>query len=180
MKLETKTMSESESNPLPGWIVREQREKAELDRKAKEDREKQLEAARLVQSEGREFWAQLLGRLELNVKALPALVGAELVGSASPSGGPTTPELSCHIQVNRQSVKHGPALSKMNLWYHPGGYRIRRWYQDCEMEDITLQPGRKGVEAVIDDYPPMTAVELGDHIVRNMALQVRADNDRGV
>jgi hypothetical protein len=176
MKGEVKMPSESESNPLPDWIVREQRERVEQNRKAKEDREKQLEAAQLVQTNGPEFWAQLLGRLELNVKALPALVGAELVGNASHSNpGPGTPEHSCHIQVARQSVKHGPALSKMNLWYQPGGYQIRRWYQDRKMEDISLQPGRKGVEAVIDDCSPMTAVELGDHIVRNMALQVRAD-----
>ena len=165
-------MSESEDNPLPDWIAKRRQEKAEQERKDKEDQKKELAAAAQVQTGGPEFWKQLLDRLTLNVNSLPALIGDELVGNASRSTD--GPELSCYIQVNRQSVKHGPALSQMNLWYKPGGYRIRRWYQNREMKDIILQAGSKGVSAVIDGSEPMTAVELGDNIVRNMVFQVRA------
>jgi hypothetical protein len=166
--------SVQDDNPLPDWIAERQREKAEQDRKAAEDAERQLVAAKQVQTGSPEFWQHLLDRLAFNVKALPELPDDELVGSVSPMGAAHSPELSCHIQVNRQSVRRGPELSKMNLWYQPGGDRIRRWYQDRKMDDIDLQPGHNGVVAVIDGKMPMTAERLGDHIVRWMADRVRA------
>jgi len=165
-------MSESESNALPEWIVKRQREKAELDRRVEENQQRALEAAQLIKTAGPMFWTQLQDRLTLNVTALPALIGEELVGNVSRSD--EGHELGCHIQVNRQSAEHGPALSKTSLWYQPGGNRIRRWYQDCEAKDITLQVGRDGVVAVIAGNPPMTASQLGDRIVSSMAEGVRA------
>jgi hypothetical protein len=173
--LEIKMTIVQEGNPLPDWIVKRQREKTEQDHKAEEMAQRQLEAAKLVQEGGSEFWQHLIDRLAFNVKALTELPEEELAGSVSPMGGAMhSPELSYHIQVNRQSVRLGPELSKMNLWYQPGGARIRRWYQDRKMEDITLQPGRQGVVAIIDDNMPMTAERLGDHIVSWMADRVRA------
>jgi len=76
----------------------------------------------------------------VNGQALEKLDREELVGRVSQATSPmrTGVEQNLYIQVNLQSVRFGPELSKMNLWYVPGGSRIRCWYQDQEMADIQL------------------------------------------
>jgi hypothetical protein len=131
----------------------------------------------LIQQGGPDFWKLLVDRVGVNVRALPELEGEELAGSASLSGA-SGGELSCFIQVDRRSVRFGPQLSHMSLFYQSGGSRIRRWYQDQEMEDIALVTHRNEVRAVIDGDAPMTAQQFGDHIVEWMAERVKATRSR--
>ena len=108
-----------------------------------------------------------MARLEVNVNAL-TLLPDELNGSVSPGDGTAeSPELSCHVEVNRRSTARGAASAMLNLYYLKGGARIRR-YDHRELGDITLEV-RHDVLAVIDDKPPKTAEELADHIVSTMA-----------
>jgi hypothetical protein len=174
MWTEVKMADESENRQYPEWIARRQREKREQERRDEEALQRRIEASGRVANEGLSFWDKLVARLKVNVEALPAL-GDELVGSASlPDRNATrSPELHCHVEVNRQSVPHGPELSQMNLWYRPGGSVIRRWYQNQERSDIALQSGLNGIVAVIDSEAPKTAEELADHIVQWMADRVR-------
>ncbi|MGD0099269.1 MAG: hypothetical protein ABSC60_02865 [Acidobacteriota bacterium] len=157
----------------PKWIQKQKREKAEEKRQADEITQRQLDAAMLIQQKGPDFWQQLVNRLEANVTALPELEDEELAGSVSPSA-PSGGELSCFIEVDRRSVEFGPELSHMSLLYKSGGSRIRRWYQDREMNDIELVTYHNEVRAVIDGSAPMTAEDLGDQIVEWMAERVKA------
>jgi hypothetical protein len=125
----------------------------------------------VIQQKGPGFWEQLVDRIEVNVKALPELEGTELAGSVSTSGE-SSGELSCIIQVDRRSVKFGPELSHMSLFYKPGEPRIRRWYQDQAMNEIELVTRDNEVLAVIDGIGHLTAPELGDQIVEWMAERV--------
>lgn len=163
----------NEKENIPDWIKKQKRQKAEEKRQANEISQRQLEAAMLIQQGGPDFWKQLVDRVGVNVRALPELEGEELTGSVSlsaASGG----ELSCFIQVDRRSVRFGPELSHMSLFYRPGESRIRRWYQDREMSDIELVTYHNEVRAVIDGSAPMTAEDLGDQIVEWMAEHVKA------
>jgi hypothetical protein len=72
------------------------------------------------------------------------------------------------------SVKYGPELSHLNLWYRQGGARIRRWYQDREMPDLILQPSRGTLVATVDDRSHLTAEQVADLIFERMADRVRA------
>jgi hypothetical protein len=163
---------EDGSAPVPGWIKERQLEKAADDRKVTEISQKQLDASKLVRERGREYWLRLLDRLKFNTDALPTL-GEELYGSTSPMGDPAGKgEVSCHIQVDRRSVTPGPALSHTNLFFQPGGNRIRLWYQDQSMGDLELQPSGEGLVAVVGDGTALTAQELADYLVRRMAERI--------
>jgi|SRR5665213_406774 len=166
--------TESNNPQMPDWIARRQQEKAMQTRAEGEALQSQLDASKQVASGGPEFWARLTERLRINVDALPAL-GEELVGSVSLLTG--VPELHCHVQVNRQSLKHGPELSHLNLWYRQGGFQIRRWYQDREMPDVILQPSRGTIIATIDNRYHLTAEQLADLIVERMADRVSASSE---
>jgi hypothetical protein len=162
-----------ENTRIPDWITKRELEKTAEEDKAKEISRQQFEASKLVQQGGREFWQQLLNRLKINTDALQRL-GDELYGSTSPMGDPAGGgEVSCHIQVDRRSVRLGPELSQMNLFYQPGGHRIRRWYQNRPLDDIELRPSQEGVVAVVDESIPMTSEELADSLVQSMAERVR-------
>ncbi len=166
--------NEPENQQLPDWIARRQQQKAEQDRRDDEVLQRQLEASKRVANEGPDFWNKFTTHLKVNAESLPAL-GEELVGGASLMNGNVTqsPELQCHIEVRRQSVSHVPEISQMNLWYQPGGSRIRCWYQNQKQADIVLQLGHNGVAAIIGNEMPMTAEQLAEHIVKWMADQVR-------
>jgi hypothetical protein len=167
----------SEQNNTPDWIKTHNREKAEEKRQSNEIGQRQLEASLVIKDTGPEFWKQLVDRVGVNVGALPSLEGEELAGSVSVTGTAGA-ELSCHIQVDRRSVRLGPELSRMNLFYRPGESRIRRWYQNREMGDIELVKYRNEVRAVIEGANPMTAQELGDRTVEWMAERVKARRSR--
>jgi hypothetical protein len=166
----------TELENTPAWIEKRKREKAEEERLAAEFTQQQLNASMSIQQRGPDFWKQLVDRVEVNVRALPELEGEELAGSVSPgaSGG----ELSCFIQVDRRSVKFGPELSHMSFFFRPGESRIRRWYQDRELDDIELVIDRDVVCAVINDSTPMTAQQLADYTVERMAKNVKAKTHR--
>ena len=159
----------NESN-TPEWVRKHNEQKAEEARLATAATEQRRAAAASVQAGGPDFWTRFVDRTILNVRALPDLRGEELVGGVSPSTG--GPEHSCHIQVNRQSVRYSPELSKMNLWYAPGGNQIRCWYQDQPMSNFVL--GIRGDEVVAnvggDHY---TAEQLADHVIEWMAARVK-------
>jgi hypothetical protein len=130
----------------------------------------------LIHDKGPEFWQQLVDRIGINVGALKELEldGEEIVGTMS--HGNDGAERNCHIQVNRVSVRFGPELSQMNLWYRPGGNRIRRWYQNRDAGDIGLVSQGSEVRAVVDRSGPFTAHRLADSLVEWMAEQVKAQN----
>jgi len=154
----------------PAWVrkhIEREAEEARLDAAAAEQRGA---TAAAVQAGGLDFWKRFVDQTIVNVRALPDLKGEELIGSVSPSTG--GPEHSSHIQVNRSSVRYGPELSKMNLWYAPGGNQIRCWYQDQPMPNFVL--GVRGDEvlaAVGSDH--YTAEQLADHIIEWMAARVK-------
>lgn len=166
--------NEPENHHVPEWIARRQAEKAEQARRDEEALQRQLAGSHRVANEGPGFWADLISQLKVNTQALPEL-GDELLGGASLLNDDLTksPELHCHIQVNRSSVQHDPEFSHMNLWYQPGGVRIRCWYQNQKCPDIELRAGRNELVAVIDNESPKTAKQLADHIVEWMADRVR-------
>lgn len=157
---------------IPSWIATENEQKAAKAQAADEVAQREIDDSALIHKSSPQFWAQLVDRLGVNVKALPKLAGEELVGSVSQlaSGG----EENCHIQVNRQSVRFGPELSRMNLFYRPGGSRIRCWYQNQDAGDIELVRSGNEVRA-IDGAARVTAHELADHLVKWMADRVKAD-----
>ena len=116
-----------------------------------------MEAADFIRIWGLGYWEQVARALLFDAQGLAQLEGAELQGSVS--NGATGP-MVLHIEVNRISVKHGPELSKMNLWYQPGMNRIRCWYQDQEQDDIHLvvsskpEPGSE-LLAIFGNNPPI-------------------------
>jgi hypothetical protein len=165
-----------EPDNIPDWIKRHNREKAEEQHQADEDRHRQLEASALIREHGPEFWRQLVEHLQLNANALKELQGEELFGSVSHSNGGG--EQRCYIGVDRRSVKFGPELSRMNLFYKPGGQRIRCWYQDRAFGNIELVRYRDEVRAVDDGGSPKTAQQLANALVMWMAERVRPNQSR--
>ena len=155
---------------IPEWVRSHNERKAEEARLDAAAADQRGATAAAVQAGGPDFWKRFIDRTIVNVRALPDLKGEELVGTVSPSTG--GPEHSCDIQVNRQSVRYGPELSKMNLWYAPGGNQIRCWYQDQPMPNFVLGIGGGKVLAAVggDHY---TAEQLGDHIIEWMAARVK-------
>jgi hypothetical protein len=154
----------------PEWVKKHNEELAEKERLAVEAAERRRAAAVSIRASGPDFWSRFVARVIVNVRALPGLRGEELVGSVSPSTG--GPEHSCYIQVNRQSVRYLPELSKMNLWYAPGGNQIRCWYQNQPMPNFVLGiRGGKVLAAVGGDH--YTAEQLADHIIEWMAARVK-------
>jgi len=154
----------------PEWVRKHNERKAEEARIEAATAEQRRVAAATVQAGAPDFWKRFVDRTIVNVRALPNLKGEELIGSVSPSTG--GPENSCHIQVNRSSVRYGPELSRMNLWYSPGGNQIRCWYQDQPMPNFVLGVGGDEVLAAVgdDDY---TAEQLADCIIEWMAARVK-------
>lgn len=59
----------------------------------------------------------------------------------------------------------------MSFWYAPGGYRIRRWYQNQDIGDIELVAQGDAVRALLQNRP-ITARELADLTVQWMAEKV--------
>ena len=154
----------------PEWIRKHNEQKAEESRLEATASEQRRAAAATVLAGGPDFWKRLVERTIINVRALPDLKDEELIGSVSPSTSGT--EHSCHIEVNRSSVRYCPELSRMNLWYAPGGNQIRCWYQDQPMPNFIL--GVRGDEVLAavggDHY---TAEQLADHIIEWMAARVK-------
>jgi len=162
----------------PDWIKKHNQESA--DQKARVDaaERRRQQAAVSLRTAGPDFWQRFVNRVVANANALHTLNGEELVGNVSHSlPGGMTPEHNCYIQVNRQSVRFGPELSKMNLWFAPGSSKIRCWYQDQEMVDIQLGVrGGSVCAALAGDL--LTAEQLADHIVEWMAERVKAPKRR--
>jgi hypothetical protein len=154
----------------PAWIKRHQDLKAAEKKQAQDEQQRQLKASTLIRDKGLEFWQELVEQIAVNVNALKELEGEDLVGTISLSDRGT--ESNCYFQVNRQSVRFGPAPSHMSLWYTPGNGRIRRWYQDQNAGDIELVACGDEVCA-IGDNRPLSARELADVTVQWMAEKVK-------
>lgn len=159
----------SEPN-TPEWVGKHNERTAEEARLETAAAEKRGATAATVQACGPDFWKRFVDRTIVNVRALPDLKGEELIGSVSPST--SAPEHSCHVQVNRSSIRYGPELSRMNLWYVPGGTQIRCWYQEQPVPNFVL--GVRGDQVLAgvgsDQY---TAEQLADHIIEWMAARVK-------
>ena len=154
----------------PEWVRKHNEQKAQEARLEAAATEQRRAVAASVQAGGPDFWMRFVDRTIRNVRELPDLNGEELLGSVSPSTG--GPEHSCHIQVNRSSVRYSPALSKMNLWYAPGGNQIRCWYQDQPMPNFVLGiRGNEVLATVAGDH--YTAEQLADHVIEWMAARVK-------
>lgn len=163
-------MSQEPDN-APDWIKKHNREMEDQNRQADEEGRRQLQASKVVEENGPAFSKQLVDRIGINVKALKELAGEELTGTISLANHGR--ELNCYFQVNRQSVRYGPELSRMSLFYKPGGNRIRRWYQDQDAGDLQLVSNGNEVRASVGGTPA-TAQQLADHIVEWMAERVKA------
>lgn len=163
--LETPTPAQKPDAVAPDWITKRKEESVEAKQKESDNTRRLLDAARKIESDGPDFWKRLTDRIFGNVKALPEL-GEELFGSAPVSTNGV--ELNCYILIERRSVRHGADMRKLNLWYQPGGNRIRSWYQDTEEDDIELLVSRDGnIRAQIAGRS-LTAVELADSLVQTM------------
>jgi hypothetical protein len=154
----------------PEWVRKHNEQRAEEERLEAAVAAQRRVAVASVQADGPDFWTRLVNRTIVNVRALPDFKGEELAGSVSPSTG--GPEHSCLIQVNRESVRYGAELSKMSLWYAPGGNQIRCWYQDQPLPNFVLGASGDGVVASVDG-DIYTAEQLADHIVEWMAARVK-------
>ena len=163
----------NQPDDTPEWIKKRNAEKAEQQRKETESLQRQQDALALVEAGGPDFWKRFTDRVVLNTRALEQLEGEELFGSTSLSVSGA--EHNCHIIVERRSIHHGGAdMTKMNLYYAPGGSRIRCWYQDTERNDIQLVVHGKEIRAVYEGTP-FTAEQLADHIVETMASGLRGN-----
>lgn len=111
---------------VPGWIQKENDQKAAAKRTADAELQRQVQAGEVIRERGPAFWDQLALALHSNAQALEKLEGEELYGSApkSVSGA----EHNIYVRVERRSVKHGPESAWLNLWYVPGSDSIRCSY----------------------------------------------------
>jgi hypothetical protein len=159
-----------QADNTPSWIKRHKGQKETEQNQAELDRQRQLEASTLIRDKGPDFWQQLVEHIAINVRALKELEGEELIGTISVSD--QGHECNCYFQVNRQSVKFGPELSRMNLWYLPGGSRIRRWYQDQDIGDVELVAYGDEVRALYHSSP-IGAQQLAELTVESMAERVK-------
>lgn len=159
----------------PEWIKQHNQETAAQKARTEAAAQRRQEAAVPIEVAGPDFWQRFVDRVLVNAQALEKLDGEELVGRVSHATSPmrTGVEQNLYIQVNRQSVRFGPELSKMNLWYVPGGSRIRCWYQDQEMAEIQLAIRGNDVRAALAGNIH-TAEDMADHIVQWMAERVKA------
>jgi hypothetical protein len=160
-------MTDQPDDNKPDWIKERNEEKAE---------QKRQEASASIEANGPEFWKRFTDRVVVNARALQQLDGEELFGFASVSStepvSSTEFEHNCHIQIERRSVKHGPEMTKMNLWYTPGENRIRYWYQDTERNDIQLVIQGNEIRAH-DAGNTLTAEQLADRFIQTMAEHVK-------
>ena len=165
---------------VPSWIEKENAQKAEASRKVEEAAQRSRDAANFIQKRGMGYWDQLALALQFNAQALEKLEGEELFGSVSKAANST--EHTLHIRVERRSVKHEPDFAWLNLWYVPG----TGWMRCCYMDRA-----RPNIAFVVDGSPdlgrnilanyegvPLTADQLGERIIRGMAMQVRAKKRR--
>jgi hypothetical protein len=159
-----------EIDNTPAWIKKHQDQKATERKQAEAEHQRQLKASTLIHDKGPEFWQELTDQIGVNVRALKELEGEELIGTISVADQGA--ERNCYFQVNRQSVRLGPELSHMSFWYAPGGYRIRRWYQNQDIGDIELVAQGDAVRALLQNRP-ITARELADLTVQWMAEKVK-------
>lgn len=163
---------------VPGWIQKENDQKAAAKRTADAELQRQVQAGEVIRQRGPAFWDQLALALHTNAQALEKLEGEELYGSApkSVSGA----EHNIYVRVERRSVKHGPEAAWLNLWYVPGSASIRCWYMHQENPNIELVVlGNLGrdVHAIYDSIG-LPADRLAERIVRQMVEQVRAKRRR--
>lgn len=83
-----------------------------------------------------------------------------------------TTEWSCHIQVERRSVRFSPDSRQLHLYYRPSGFIIRRAVQFSGQEypvDITLRGDEVCVEV---GGSVLTAEEFANHTVESMVKQI--------
>jgi hypothetical protein len=159
-----------EFSETPAWIKRHQDQKAAEKKQAQDDQQRQLKRSTLIRDKGLGFWQELVEQIAINVGALKELEGEELVGTITLQDQGT--ERNCRFQVNRQSVRFGPALSHMSFWYIPGSGRIRRWYNDKDAGGVELVAYGDEVRASTRNGP-VSACELADRTVEGMAEQVK-------
>jgi hypothetical protein len=163
----------NQPDDTPEWIKKRNAEKAEQQRKEAESLQRQQDALALVEVGGSDFWKRFTDRVVLNTRALEQLEGEELFGSTSLSVSGA--EHNCHIIVERRSIHHGgPDVTGMNLYYAPGGSRIRCYYRDAKKNDIQLVVHGKEIRAGYEGTP-FTAEQLADHIVETMASGLRGN-----
>jgi len=160
---------------VPTWVQRENDQKANAAREAEVAAQRSADAASFIQKRGLGFWDQLATALQFNALALEKLEGAELYGSASKSV--TGPEHNIHVRVERRSVKYGPEFRWLNLWYIPGNSFMRCYYMDQMQPNIELavigKPEAGQDILALFDGKRLTADQMGEDIVRQMAGQVR-------
>jgi hypothetical protein len=161
---------------VPGWIQKENDQKAAAKRKAGAAAQLQTQAAEFLRKQGMGFWDQLAIAMQSNAQALERLEGEELHGSVSKAV--TSAEHNIYVRAERRSVKHGPEAAWMNLWYVPGSGSIRCWYLDRERPNIELvvcglpEIGQEIRAEFKGDH--LKPDELAEVIIRQMAAQVRA------
>jgi hypothetical protein len=178
MKVEAVMAHESENTP--DWIKRHNQQAADERERAAESTQLRQAAGAVIRQRGSDFWSRFGKSAASNARALRQLEGEDLAGYCSleeASQARNSVEHCCHLQVNRESARFGPELSQMNLWYTPGGNRIRCWYQHKDFGDIEFVARGNEVYAVFADRT-FTAEQLGEYLVRFMAERVKAKRQR--
>ena len=155
---------------VPAWIKEEQAQ-AELE-KAKADAEVQrrITAALLIQTEGAEFWRQLLKELAINTDALPKL---GIRGSTSPFVNPQG-EQHCRIEV--ALVGAFPKITYTDLFYMPGGEEIRCHTLEGDTSNFTfcVLTNGSGIGVIPENQmTPVNAEKMAEMIVKRMANKIR-------
>jgi hypothetical protein len=165
---------------VPTWVQKENDQKSKAAREAELAAARRADAANFIRKRGPGYWDQFATSLEFNALALEKLEGEELHGSVSKSV--TGNEHNLHVRVERRSVKHGPELRWLNLWYIPGNGFMRCYYMDQMQPNVEFAVSGKpelGQDILaLFDGKMLNADDLGEDIIRQMAGQARAKQRR--
>jgi hypothetical protein len=167
-----------EPDKTPDWIKRNKQRETEAKRKAAEQSQRVLESTMSIANDGQDFWKRFVAQVKINTDDLEGnftrSIDEKIVGFTSTEYDlARSPEWSCHIHVNRYSVRFSPDMRQLHLYYQPGGSTIRRATQFGEREypvDLTMRGNEVCVEV---GGEVLTAEEFANHSVESMVKQIR-------
>jgi hypothetical protein len=160
---------------IPEWL-KELENEADLDAARRDAAEQRAIAAQLaLDTDGPEFWHQLLKGLSINSDALEKMKKVGVRGHASTFGNPRGGEQRCRVDIARTGIM--PKLTWTDLFYTPGDSAIRCHTLEGEVKNFAfcILPKRKGLGVLQDgEFAPMNAEEMAETIVMQMVSRVRS------
>lgn len=150
----------------PNWVKRRASKTIVIEAKREARTEREKAALKKFESEGPEFWRQLLLELRVNADALGEIGASGKVDSHYDEG---TNEEICRVDV----VKKGPiiGMTYVAIYYKPGDTKIRSHTKEGEATIYTfcVLPGRDGLRVVSSDgVEPLTARGMAEKIVEEL------------